>query len=163
MIFSIGLSILYVIMVQCFPKAMNRAIPILALLLILAVGICMFTYPQGSGRTPIAVLLIIAFILIAVGIFRNRNAVTINGVFLEQAAHMLRKDRCGAFLYIPLFIAFLTGFILIIIMEFRSYWTGDRLDFDKNESIFWEFKGTSPIVLSCFLLIQAIWGLSFLK
>lgn len=164
MILSVALSILYLVLVQCFPKAMNIVVPILALLVILALAICMFTYYSDvPARIPIALVLLAAFLIIACGLFRNRNSVRMNGVWMAKAAQMLASAKCGTFFYIPLFIAFLTGFIFLIIMEFRSYWTGGSLYFDRADSIFWEFHSVAPTVLCSFLIIQVIWGLSFLK
>jgi hypothetical protein len=164
MILSISISVLYVVLVQCFPKAMNIAVPILSLLVILALAICMFTYyADASGKIPIAIILLVAFIIIALGLFRNRNSVRMNGVWMTKATQMLRSAKCGAFLYIPLFIGFLIGFIFLIILEFRAFWTGSSLYFDREKSIFWEFHATAPTILCVLLILQSIWGLSFLK
>lgn len=164
MILAIGISILYLVLVQCFPKAMNIAVPILSLLTILALAICMFTYySDAAGKIPIAIVLLVAFLVIALGLFRNRNSVRMNGVWMTKATQMLASAKCGAFLYIPLFIGFLTGFIFLIILEFRAFWTGSSLHFNREGSIFWEFNATGPTILCVFLIIQAIWGLSFLK
>jgi hypothetical protein len=76
---------------------------------------------------------------------------------------MLSKSKCCTFFYIPVFIAFLTGFLFMIIYEFRSFWAGGQISFDPNQSVFYEFTGAGPIVLTVFLVIQGIWGFSFLK
>lgn len=143
---------------------MNIAVPILSLLVILALAICMFTYySDASGKIPIAIILLVTFLVIAIGVFRNRNSIRMNGVWMTKATDMLAHAKCGTFIFIPLFIAFLVGFIFLIILEFRAFWTGSSLHFDREGSIFWEFDSTGPIILCVFLIIQSIWGLSFLK
>lgn len=54
-----------------------------------------------------------------------------NGVFMHHAAEMLKK-RMLTFLYIFIFLALLTGFVFLILMEFRSFWAGGSLKFDTN-------------------------------
>ena len=44
MIISAGISVLYLILVQLFPKQMNWGVIFLAMALTLALAICMFTY-----------------------------------------------------------------------------------------------------------------------
>lgn len=86
MILSISISILYLVLVQCFPKAMNIAVPILSLLTILALAICMFTYySDATGKIPIAIVLLIGFLIIALSLFRNRNSFRMNGVWMSKA------------------------------------------------------------------------------
>jgi hypothetical protein len=143
---------------------MNKAVIILGSLVILALAICMFAYYwSDTGKWVLASLLLVLFFIIALSSCKNRRALDMNGVFLDAAAKMLRSSKWTSFLYIPLFMAFLTGFIFLIIYEFRSFWAGGNIKFDANESIFYQFNSPGPIVLSVFLVIQAIWGFSFLK
>ena len=117
MLLALGISIIYVILVQCFPYFMNRIVPFLALAVILALSICLFLYYwDAPGKTAIAIVLLVAFLVVFLGLIRNRRSIPMNGVCLNTATKMLRSDKCGSFGYIPLFIAFLTGFILIIVM-----------------------------------------------
>jgi hypothetical protein len=116
MILSLSLSVIYVALVQFFPKLMNQLSIVLGSLVILALSICVFTYyPDSHGRIPIAVVLIIIFGSVLLSSFRNRRAIAMNGVFMSAAAKMLKETKKLTFLYIPLFISFLTGFILLVI------------------------------------------------
>lgn len=164
MILSISLSIIFFVLVQCIPKIMNKAVIILAFLVVLALSICAFTYyHDNTGRIIIGVLVLLTFIIIILSTCKNRRSLEMNGVFLDNATKMLRSDKWGTFFYIPLFIALLTCFILLIVYEFRSFWAGGSLAFDANKSLFWEFNSPGPIILSSFMIVQIIWGLSFLK
>lgn len=61
-------------------------------------------------------------------------------------------------------MALLTLFFILIVYQFKSFWTGGgEVYFDASESIFWEFKSTSSIVLTVLLGIELVWGLSFFK
>jgi len=143
---------------------MNIAVPILSLLVILALAICMFTYyADASGKIPIAIILLVAFIIIALGLFRNRNSVRMNGVWMTKATQMLRSAKCGAFLYIPLFIGFLTGFIFLIILEFRAFWTGSSLYFDREKKHFLGISRNCPHYSVCALDSSIYLGIKFLK
>ena len=164
MILAFSFSLLYLVLVQCWPKFMNKAVIVLASLIILALVICMFAYHYGAyGKIFVAIVLLILFFLIILSSCKNRRCVDMNGVFLSNASQMLGTSKCLTFFYIPLFIVLLTGFIFLVIYEFRSYWAGGSLHFDADSSIFWEFNSAGPIVLTVFLAIQVVWGLSFLK
>jgi len=165
MIISIGISIIFLVLVQCLPRVINWIVLGVSVLVILGLSICVYLYyANSSGRILVGVLLTLLFILILLSLIRNRKAITLNGVFLESAAEMFRSGgKWATIFYIPLFIAFLTAFIMIVIYEFRSYWTGGNLEFDTTKSVFWEFNSPGSVVLSVFLIIQTVWGLSFLK
>lgn len=140
MIISLCLSILYVVLVQLLPKIMNKVVIILGCLVILALSICMFAYHwNDTGKWVLAALLLVLFFVIALSSYKSRRSWEMNGVFLEAAAKMLRTSKCLSFFYIPVFMLLLTGFIFLIIYEFRSFWTGGSITFDPNKSIFYEF------------------------
>lgn len=164
MILAFSFSLLYLVLVQCWPKFMNKAVIMLGSLVILALAICMFTYHYDAyGKIFVAILLLVLFFIIVLSSCKNRRCVDMNGVFLSNASQMLGTSKCLTFLYIPLFILLLVGFIFLVIYEFRSFWAGGDLSFDAESSIFWEFSSVGPIILSVFLAIQVVWGLSFLK
>lgn len=133
MLLSLGFSVLFCVLVQCFPKAMNWAVPFLALAVILALSICLFAYFwEAPGKTIIAIVLLVSFLVILFGLIRNRYSVRMNGVFLHNATKMLGTSKRGTFAYIPFFLAFLIGFIFLIMLEFRAYWTAGSLGFDAT-------------------------------
>jgi hypothetical protein len=115
-LFAFGLSLIFMIMVQCCPKVMNKAVIILGCVVILALSICLFFYYwSDTGKWIIASLLLVLFFIIALSSCKNRRALNMNGVFMDAAATMLGKSKCCTFFYIPLFLAFLVGFIFMII------------------------------------------------
>jgi hypothetical protein len=114
---ALVISIIYVIFVQCFPRVMNFVVPYLSLVVLFALSVCLFLYYwDAPGKTAVAITLLIGFLVVLLGLIRNRHSLPMNGVFLNSATNMLRFDKCLTFAYIPLFIAFLVGFIFIILM-----------------------------------------------
>jgi hypothetical protein len=117
LLLALGISIIYVIFVQCFPRVINFVVPYLSLVVIFALSVCLFLYYwDAPGKTAVAIILLIGFLFVLLGLIRNRQSIPMNGVFLNSAANMLRSDKCSTFGYIPLFVAFLVGFIFIILM-----------------------------------------------
>lgn len=161
------ISVFYLALVQFFPKYMNWGVIFAAMALTLALAICMFTYSSDSnetlGKIFAGIVLLVVFLICVLNFFKNRQAIRLNGIFLQWATKALRENW-PAIVYIPIFMALLTLFIILIIYQFRSFWTGGgEVYFDASQSIFWEFKSTWSIVLTVLLGIETIWGLSFFK
>lgn len=73
------------------------------------------------------------------------------------------KEHWGVYFYILLFTVFLFLFAVLLVLEFSAFWGGGHLIFDRNQSIFYIFKSGGATLGTVILVIQAIWGLSFLK
>lgn len=63
---------------------------------------------------------------------------------------MLGENKCGTFLYIPLFLALLAAFIILLIIEFRSIWGGGSIEFNAANSIYWEWNSPGPAIGTAF-------------
>ena len=72
-------------------------------------------------------------------------------------------DRKLTVVYIPIFLVVLIGFIVMIVMEFSGIWTAGKLKFDPNTQVYHELSGVYSTIMSFFLVVQFIWGLSFIK
>lgn len=114
---ALGFSILYMVLVQFFPKGMNYAAVILGWLAILASAICLFTYNTSENifRTIVGLLLILILIIIAVTFIKNQASLKIHGIFLNYSTKFI-KDRPITLAYIPLFLLFLVAFITIVVL-----------------------------------------------
>lgn len=143
---------------------MNNLAVILGSIIILACAICLFTYGASENlfRIIIGCILIFMLIVIVTTFIKNQSSLRIHGIFLTYSTHFIR-DRPLTLLYIPLFLLFLIAFIIMIVLEFSSFWTTGDLSFSSNEGLFHKPVGVGPIVLSVFVGIQAVWGLVFLK
>lgn len=72
------------------------------------------------------------------------------------------KDRILSVIYILIFMVFLAGFISIMVWEFTGFWTAGSLLYEPSNQIYHELYGTFPTVMTFFMIVQAIWGLSFI-
>lgn len=85
-----------------------------------------------------------------------------HAIFLTYATRLIRQ-RPLTVLYIPIFFIILMAFATILVLEFWSYWSSGTVTFDGEKSLFHELEGFFPLLLSIFLIIQTVWGLSFIK
>lgn len=127
---GLGLSIIYCILTQCFPKIMNKAAVIGALIVILAFAILVVLYSTNSVfKYVVAIILALLFIALLANFLKYRKTFELQGIFLTAASNMLKK-RLLTFAYIPLFILILVAFILILVLEFSAFWAGGNIQFD---------------------------------
>ena len=73
------------------------------------------------------------------------------------------KNRLLSILYILIFFVFLLGFIAIMVWEFTGFWTAGNLRYNPANQIYHELYGVFPTVMTFFMAVQLIWGLSFIK
>lgn len=164
LLFAVALSIVYLCMIQCCARAMTKVIVGLALVILVALTVCLFIYPTDHpAKVPLAIIIIVLFLVLACSYFEHRREIDMLGIFMEHSTKVLKDDRCCVFAYILLFWAFTFGFLMLLIWEFKCFWGGGELSFDKDKSVFWEFKGVGSTILTVLLGLQAYWGLSFLK
>lgn len=134
---ALGFSILYFLLVQCFPTVMNYAAMVVGLIVIVATIICIFTYQTENPGVKIAagVILIIVFIVIVMTVLKNKDSWDMHRIFLKYSTVMV-KDRMTTLLYIPLFFAILVCFVIILVLEFTAYWTTGNVSFDGTKSLY---------------------------
>lgn len=91
-IVSLGFSVIYMLLVQFFPKIMAYVAVILGSLIILACAICILNYSRSEHtfRIVVACLLILVFLIILISYCKNQRALKIHGIFLSYAAKFVR-------------------------------------------------------------------------
>ena len=137
---SVGLSVLLLCCVQCCPRFWNKAVIYLSAIVILGLAICLWIYPSDhSSKVPLAIALVVLFFCIILSLCLHKSEFEFQDIFMDAATRMLKDDNCCVFFYIPLFMLFTAAFGIILIFEFKSFWGGGELTFDKEKSIFWEF------------------------
>ena len=161
---ALGFSFLFMILVHCLPKIMNYATVAAGIIAILATIICVFLYQteQQTAKLIIGICLIVVLVIIVLTICKNTDSWKMHAIFLSYATKMI-GDRCLTFLYIPIFFVAIVGFVVILVLEFTAYWSNGSLSFDADKSLFYELSGAGKIILTILLIIQGIWGLSFIK
>ena len=65
-------------------------------------------------------------------------------------------------LYIPMFLVILTLFMLIVAFEVKCLWSSAGIYFDQHR-IFYQFQPGQTTPWTVLVIIQAIWGLTFIK
>lgn len=164
MLIAIGLALIYMVLVQCCAKMMTKFVPILACVVLLGLGISLFIYPSESPlKIPIAIAIIIMLLVLVCSYCEHRKDMELFGIFMNHGTKMLGGSKCCTFLYILLFWVCTLGFLALLVFEFKCFWGGGNLTFDKEKSVYWEFEGAGSTILTVLLVIQAYWGLNFLK
>lgn len=161
---ALGISIVYFLLVQFLPKGMNYVSVVVGGIIIVITAICLFFYntQQTILKVVAGIALILLFLLIIMTVFKNRDSWRMHGIFLSHSTRII-KQRPLTILYIPIFFLMLVGFAFIVVLEFWSYWSSGTVTFDNETSLFHELEGFFPLLISIFLIIQTIWGLSFIK
>lgn len=161
---AVVLSIIFLILVQFFPKPMSQAVVYLGFLIVLAVAVLIFLYPTSNttGQIVVGIILAILAILILATILCHRSSIKICGAFLAESTRFVKDNPC-VLVYIPIFILLLAGFLVMMLQEYRSFMTSGTATFDASSSLYYLSTGTGQTILTVLLVIQFIWGLSFLK
>jgi phosphate/sulfate permease len=143
---------------------MNYIVLALGILTLLAASICVFTYSTTHSTVKlligICLLLILVFLLLEA--FKHRDSLKLHAIYLKWSTKLF-DDRKLSVVYILIFIVILAGFIGLTIFEFTGFWTAGHLSFDPNHQVYHEIYGVFPTVMSFFLIVQIIWGLTFIK
>ena len=118
---------------------------------------------QQSVKKGILAGLIVAAVAIVISFFRNLYSIKLNYILLK-AAGRVACWRKSIFLFIPLFLVMLVGCIGMVLFEFLGYWSNGRKIFLPAEYLYYQIHGfsfsTGVLIL---LVIQLLWGLSFVK
>lgn len=161
---SLVVSIIYFLLVQFFPTKMIYIGTIAGFIMLLAAIICLAFYQTHHTTVKVIVLILMIGLLIfaVLSTCKNPNSLRMHSIFLKWSTVVL-KDRILTTLYIPLFMLILAMFIGLLIFEFTGFWTGGNIDFDPHYNIYHELSGVFPTIMTVILVVQMIWGLSFVK
>jgi hypothetical protein len=162
-VISLGLAILYMFLVQWFARLMNELSVILGLLFLCIMALFIIFYPNGhvALRIVSSIVILLLLAIVAIGAFKSRPCFTMHGIFLTQATNFLRENMV-ILVFVPIFLAAFTLFLLIIVWELKSLWSSASLVFSEEE-VYYQFKSGSTTFSTFVVLFQFMWGLSFLK
>lgn len=155
---------MYFTFVQVIPVIMNFAAVALGMATLLATAICVLTYETNliSFKIIIAIILLILFVFFVLTIYKHFDSLYLHSIYLKWSTTMC-DDRKLSILYIPIFILILSAFIGIMIWEFIGFWSAGNIEYDSSYQIYHELSGIYPTIMSIFMIIQLVWGLSFIK
>lgn len=143
---------------------MNYAAVIVGCLIILATIICVFTYntTETGVKNFTGIVLVIILVVILLTVCKNRDSWRMHAIFLKYATYVI-KARLSTLIFIPIFFVFLVLFAMILVLEFTAFWTTGQIYFDSEKNLYHTTSGFWPTFLTVLLVVQAIWGLTFLK
>lgn len=159
-------SFVYMLLVQCLPKIMNRVGVVLGVLSIIGLAITVLLYKSSINAATRYIVfgLIVLFFLIMICVFAKHSRTWgLYGIFLEYAS----KFVCARIfpLVMPIiFLALAVAFYYFQLYQYRSFWSFGPLQFDPEVNLYHRIQyPTKNIILSVFQIIQIIWGTLFLK
>jgi hypothetical protein len=122
-------SVIYMILVQCLPRIMNRVSVVVGVLAMIALSATIILYPSNISPLVRWIVFIVAtvFLLIMVctfvGYFRFWG---LNGVFLEFGTTFV-GERLYLLVLPIIFLALGAGFYFCEILMYRSFWSFGEL------------------------------------
>lgn len=128
---GLGVSAIYALATHFFPKEMNLVGTIGGIAVIAVYSILLLIYnTHGSSQFVVAIIFLMIAGILLFTVLRYWKTYKIQGIFLERASKMLRKNL-KVYLYIILFMVALSMFIVLLVCEFAAFWGGGHLIFDN--------------------------------
>lgn len=161
---ALAIGLLFVGLVQLFPRFMNYFTIVFGGLLLIALGIQMIIYPVNRYpvlKLVLSILSILLGVILVSSLWFYRTQLKINAIFLYHATQVVRTN-CTVLFYIPLFILLALGLLGLTSFEIGSYWSIPS-PAPNASSPFHVSSGADFTFLTVLALIQLWWGMSFLK
>lgn len=159
-------SLIYMFLVQCCPRVMNRVAVVVGALALIAFTASIILYPSNipSGFRWTAFGITVFLLLIMICTFAKYWQVWgLNGIFLDFGTKFA-CHRLYIFVLPILFLAMGVAFYFFEILQYRSFWSFGELRFDPTVDLYHHVKNpTKNLLLTFFQIIQIIWGTMFLK
>ena len=159
-------GLIYMIIFIIIPKVMTSVAFVLCSITLLIAGILLFVQPikllafEGSvWNIIIGIVLIIIAILQLVFLCCQSKEIELASIFLFYSNTFL-KEKCILFAYIPLFMLFSLGLVVLCVWQFIAFgsigkptWKQSHVYKEINDRIFLQ-------VLNC---IEFVWGIQFIR
>lgn len=103
---------------------MNKLSVVLGLVFICVMLLLVLIYPTGNValRIVVGVVLLLLVAIVALGAFRSKACLDMHGIFLYHATQLV-KQNTKIIIFVPIFLAIFTLFIIVILWEFKSLWS----------------------------------------
>lgn len=164
---SVGIGLVYLIMVQCMPRFMNYVavfgggISSIILSVLIYTRFRNLTHSYHYALIALTLFFALAGVAIIISGFTRLIQMKINGVFLLHASFMIRQFWVSL-LYFPLFLLAVGSLIFLTLFELFAFWS--RLPpIYSPDSLYWLLQSdTRLITATVFVGVQLIWGLNFI-
>jgi hypothetical protein len=163
LLISLGMGIIWMLLVQCIPRAMSAVITVLAIISLAVLGIVFLSGKVTRAGTWVTVLIGVGLLVVALMFacflcfYRLRNKLI--SIFLEWATYFL-KENCMLFLYTFIFMGLTAGLIVLCMFQHIAYLSHSDLS-HQDQDIYLNLNTNT--VLFILNLVEFIWGLQFLK
>lgn len=158
---TIGWGLLRMTIANCFPRHIPILSYVTAIVVLLAIAVVAFATDIVRSKIGYlayvfgGVLIFLAFVLVVM-LCLYSNEVKFQGYMLEYATKFLDQNT-HTFLYLPFFIIFHIGLVLLVVFQHFSF-SSHQFTAIPNLGNF-NFR----LVLEILNLIEYLWGLQFLK
>lgn len=162
---ALGLGVLMMVFVQCWPRLLGWVVVILAVVagVVLAVLMIVDNGPSLAGNKGLAVAIGVLLVILAVGLALNlfwlKYSIRISGIFLEYSTRFLSTNK---FIYwwIPIFLLMSLGLVALTMFEALAFSSSVAPVLDHDD-VYWNGPGVTFSVVLVF--VQFVWGISFLR
>ena len=160
------MGLIYLALVMIFPRVMVPLVFFLAFVTLLAAGIVMLVQPikllERTGSVwniVIGVLLIITALAVVIFYFCHRREISLAGIFMYYA-NVFLKENFSLFLYIPLFLIWSFGLVVLCVWQYVAFGTMSSPTWTAGDVYKRSYQNVFLQVLN---LIEFIWGIQFIR
>ena len=153
-------SVIFMFLVQCCPRIMNRVSVVVGVLALIAFTTTIILYP--SNISPVlrwgVFIIAVLFVLIMVCTFVKYWKVWgLNGIFLEYGTKFVLA-RLYVLVLPIVFLSLGVAFYVIEMLIYRSFWSFGELSYDPADDLYHRIKSpTLNLILTFFQIVQLIW------
>lgn len=164
LLIGIGVGTLYLAFMSCIPKSLTKGVFILTFLALVAAGVMILVLPvqifsNNLYNIIFASLLLVAGLLFLIYFFCYRREIEVASIFLQHANNCL-KDTPAIYGYLPLFLLFCFGLLVLCCWQYIAFGTMNGTELRPGD-LYYTSKQSLPLEILNF--IELIWGLQFLK
>lgn len=117
---------------------MNYAVLVLGSLVLLAAVLCILFYKSDQIGSKLFFVIIPIIFVIVIGLLSltYMDSIRMFKVLLRLSAKIV-ANRLVMLVYIPIFLVLLFTFMIIIVLEFTSFWTLGNPTFDNTKELYY--------------------------
>ena len=160
---ALALSVGFFFLVQCFPSQMNHLTLVFGLIImVFAVVFLVFCATAHTlERWLLVIFLAFFFVATLLGVVAMRPSLKFHAIFLSHSTKLI-SSNWRILWYIPIFMIVLVLFVLMIILEVRSFWSSAAMA-TSEEELYPSLDSGTTALWTFLVFIQFLWGLCFIK
>lgn len=160
---GLGICLIFMLLVQQMPRKMTKYTLGFGCLILLIMAIFVLVFPRSYLLARIIFALVIVMLLITIFLNwrKNKNKVAVYGEFASNSAELVSSHKL-MIIFVPIFLGILVLFVMIIMFELERLWSSAPVYFDQD-SVYYQFKPGSTTIWTFLVVVQTVWGLSFIK